>query len=179
MGHDQLPKGLRPPHGGAHHLVPLHPVAVVGKGNHIGSHGLHVRQGLPLLPHGDGAVGHHLNDGIPADDIQLCLQMGQIVGAGVQIGHGAHGGIPAPGRGPAAAGYGFLIRKTRLAEVHVHICETGKYGISVTGDLLRQGTIDGAATKDTVTNGNGLFPDLSVSIHVGIGELIPHTGSFP
>ena len=178
VGHDQLPKSFRFFHGSPHHLIPLHAVAIVGKSRHVRGHGIHIRKDLSLFSDGDGAVGYHLYDGIPADDVQLCLQVRQIVGTGVQIRHGAYGGVPAPRRGTAAARNGFLIGKTRLAQVHMHIGEAGKYGISVAGDLLCQGSIGGAGEKDTITNGNGLFPDLPVSIHIGIGELIAHTNSF-
>ena len=54
----------------------------------------------------------------------------------VQVGHGAHGGVPAPGRRQAARLQGLLIRKTRLSEMHMYITEAGKkeYIIRYPGD---------------------------------------------
>ena len=127
VGHDELMKPLGGLHGKAHLRLALHTSPVVGEGRHIGGHGRHVRQLLPQLATGDGAIGQHPDGGIPADQGQLLLQMGQAVRHRVQIGHGTHRGVSAVGGGLGAAGHGLLIRKARLTKMYVYINETGTY----------------------------------------------------
>ena len=126
VGDDELAQGPGALHGLPHETGILHPVAVVGEGDHIRRHGLQIGQLPSGLVHGDGAVGAHVDHGVPADDGQLLLQMLPAVRHRVQVGHGADGGVSAPGGGAGAAGDGFLIRKARFAQVHMHIAKTGQ-----------------------------------------------------
>ena len=126
VGHDQLAQGLGALHGLPHHAVVLDAVAVVGEGHDPGRQGLQVRQRPALFAHGDGAVGAHVDRSVPADDGQLLLQVLPAVRHRVQVGHGADGGVAAPGGGAGAAGDGLFIRKARLAQMHMHIAKTGQ-----------------------------------------------------
>ena len=125
VGGDQPAQRFCLPHRRAHHGVRLHAVAVVGKGDHISGHAVHVGQGFPGLVHGDGPVGEYADDGVPSEDIQLGLQVFDAVGHRVQVRHGADGGVAAPGRRQCAGANGLLIGKARLTQMNMHICEAG------------------------------------------------------
>ena len=109
MGHDEFPQGLGPQHGLAHGLLGLDPFAIVREGHHMGGQPLQVGQGLPLLPHGDGAVGVDVDRPVPADEVQLGLEVFQAVRHRLQVGHGADGGESPVGRGPGAGGDGLFV----------------------------------------------------------------------
>ena len=66
--------------------------------------------------------------GVPGDDLPLDVQGLQTVGDRVQVGHGAHVDVPAPGGGEGAGADGLLIRKPRLSKMNMNINETGKHG---------------------------------------------------
>ena len=102
VGHNHLAQRLGPEHGGGHHFLGLHPLAVIGEGDAVGGHALQVGQALAPLPHSDGAVGVDMDAGIPVNEQLLLFQVGRAVGDGVQVGHGAHVGVAPPGGGPAA-----------------------------------------------------------------------------
>ena len=127
VGGDDLvqPFGLR--HGGAHQLRALDPPAVVREPRRIRGHGFQVRQGLALLPPGDGPVGVDMDHRVPADDLQLLLQVLPAVRHRIQVRHGAHVGEAPPGGCQGAGADGLLIRKSRLSQMNVHINETGKH----------------------------------------------------
>ena len=82
VGHDGLVQLLCQLHGPAHHALGLDAFAVVGEAGHIRGHGGHVRQRLPGLAAGDGAVGVDMDPGIPANNVQLSIQMFPAVGYG-------------------------------------------------------------------------------------------------
>ena len=128
MGGDELMEALGLPHGPAHHVFVLHALPVVGKSDDQGGEGFHVRQLFACLVFRDGPVGVHPDPGGGADEGQFFLYVRRGIGHGVQIGHGAHGGVPAPGGGQGAGENGFLIRKTRLAKMHVHVAKAGENG---------------------------------------------------
>ena len=128
VGGDDLPQPLGLPHGLPHHGLALDAPAIVGEARRIGCHGLHVRQGFAPLAPGDGPVGVDVDRGVPGDDLPLDVQRLQAVGNGVQVGHGAHMGVAAPGGVQGAGADGFLIRKSRLSKMDMDINETGKYG---------------------------------------------------
>ena len=126
MGHDELAQGLGSVHGLLHLGRVLNPLAVVGKGHHLAGQPLQVRQGLPLLSHGDGPVGMDVDHRVPADEVQLGPQVRRAVRHRLEVGHGAHGGKASPGRRSGAGGNGLFVRKTRLTEMNMYIYETGK-----------------------------------------------------
>ena len=86
VGHDELMKPLGGLHGKAHLRLALHTSPVIGEGRHIGGHGRHVRQLLPQLATGDGAIGQHPDGGIPADQGQRCSRWGRLSGTGSRLG---------------------------------------------------------------------------------------------
>ena len=100
--HNHFAQRLGTEHGGGHHFFRLHPLAVIGEGNAAGCHALQVGKAFALLPHGDGAIGMDVDAGIPVNEQLLLFQMGGAVGDGVQVGHGTHIGVAAPGGGPAS-----------------------------------------------------------------------------
>ena len=119
-------KGLGPDHGLLHHPGVLDALSVIGEGDDMGGQSLQIRQSLPLLAYGHGAVGMDPDHGVPLNGLQLGPEMGQAVRHRVQIGHGAHIGIAPSGGGQGTGTNGLLIRKTRLTEMYVHIRKTGK-----------------------------------------------------
>ncbi len=137
---DQFAQRFRLAHRRAHHVRALHAAPVVGEGDDVRRQRVHVGKLAPGLVHGDRAVGIHADAGVPGDDVQLDAEVFGAVRHGVQIRHRAHGGITAAGGRQRAGADGFLIRKTRLAQVHVNICETGQYGqTGIAGANLRGG----------------------------------------
>ena len=69
--------------------------------------------------------------------VRLHLQVFGAVGGGVQVRHGADRSIAAVCRRPGAGQDGFLIRKSRLAQMNMYIRETGHY-INRDGDYASQ-----------------------------------------
>ena len=100
--HNHFAQRFGAEHGGGHHFVRLHPLAVIGESDAGGSHALQVGKTFALLPHGDGAIGMDVDAGIPVNERLLLFQMSRAVGDGVQVGHGTHIGVAAPGGGPAS-----------------------------------------------------------------------------
>ena len=65
-----------------------------------------------------------MDPGTPVNGPQLLVQGLPAVGHGLEVGHGAHGGVAAcRGRG-RTGGDGLLIRKTRLPKMDMNINET-------------------------------------------------------
>ena len=126
VGDDHFAQGLGLHHGRAHHIVTLHAPPVVGEGDALARHALHVGQLLPRLAYGDGGVGVDVDDGVLFDDGGLFSQMLYRIGDGVQVGHGTHSGVAACRRRARARGDGLLIRKARLTKMHMHIAKTGQ-----------------------------------------------------
>ena len=126
MGADYPIQRLRLFHGRAHHILRLHAPSIVGKTGHPGRHGLHIRKLPAHFAAGYGSVRNHLYTGVPADYIQLRPERFHIGWHRIQVRHGANCGIASAGCRQRACAYGFLIRKTRLAEMHMHIHKTGK-----------------------------------------------------
>ena len=124
MGHNGLVQRFDQQHGLPHHLPGLDAPPVVGEASYMGSHSRQVRQILALFTPGDGAVGIHMDSGVFPNEVQLYLQIRCVVGDGLQIGHGAHGGIAACGGSRRAGKNGLLIRKPRLPKMNVDIDET-------------------------------------------------------
>ncbi len=124
VGHDRPVQLFCQQHGPPHHLPGLDAPAVVGEAGNRRGQGPHIRQSLPLLPLGDGPVGIDMDPGVPPDGFQLHLEAVRAVGHGVQVWHGAEGGIPSRRRRRRAGGDGLLIRKSRLPKMNVNIYET-------------------------------------------------------
>ena len=129
VGDDQLAQRLCALHGLAHQPAVLYAVPVVGKGDHPVGKSLQIGDFLSPFAHGDGGIGIDGDTGVPLDDLALAAQVFRTVRHGIEVRHGAHGGIAAAGGGPAAGGDRFLIRKTRLAKVHMHVAKTGQKDI--------------------------------------------------
>ena len=125
MRHDNLAQALRFHHGSLHHLVPLYAASVIRKRHHMRCQGHHIRKPLASLPCRNGSVRKDADCGIPPDNGKLFPQMFNRVGCGIQIRHSAHCRKPAVRRRAAAVVNGLFIRKTRLAEMHMHIRKTG------------------------------------------------------
>ena len=125
MGGDDDVFGRRRAHRFAHHFPALDPAAVVGEGHAMAFHQVEIDQFLSEAPEGDGAVGEHPDEGVPVDCFLLHGQMRKGVRHGIQVGHRAHEGIPAPGGGPAAAADGFFPSLSRLTEMYVKVGESG------------------------------------------------------
>ena len=128
MGDDHLAQPFGLQHRLPHPLFALHTSSVVGEGDAVGSHIRQIRQALPFLLHGDGAVGVNV-DAIGRNEVQLLPQMVKRIGYGVQVRHGAHIGVTAPSRRRRAADHGLFIRKSRLTKMHMHIAKAGKNNI--------------------------------------------------
>ena len=125
VGDDHLAQLLGLQHGSVHHVVGLDALAVVGVGDDLVRHASQVSQFLALQAAGDGTVGVDMDAGACIDQVQLLLQMLDGIGSGIQVGHGADGGVAAAGCAGGTGHHGLLIRKTRLSEMHVHITKTG------------------------------------------------------
>ena len=120
----QPPAGL---HQGAHHALALDALPVVRKGNHPSGHPRQIRRLYPLFAHGQGAVGVHPAEAAAFPDQPFLFgQVIRRVRHRVQVRHGADVRVSSPGRRPAPGGDRLLIRKTRLAKMHMHIAKAGK-----------------------------------------------------
>ena len=116
-----------PLHKLQHKGAALHPLAVVGKADAKGGKLLQRRRLLPFFPHGKGGKGMYAHAGISFDYIQLLLHMRCAVRHRGKVGHGAYIGKAAAGGSRSAGGNGFLVRKTRLSEMHMNITECREY----------------------------------------------------
>ena len=116
-----------PLHKLQHKGAALHPLAVVGKAYAQRGKLLKGRRLLPLFPHGKSGKGMHAHAGVLLDYIQLLLYMRCAVRHRGKVGHGAYIGKAAAGGSRSAGGNGFLVRKTRLSEMHMNITERREY----------------------------------------------------
>ena len=105
----------------------------------MGRQCLHVRQRFAEFAARDRAVGDYLYAGALFNGVKLRLKRLYGVRHRLQIGHGADGAISAVSCGAAAGFDILLIRKTRFAEMNVHVRETGKNmeGIKAGRTILR------------------------------------------
>ncbi len=122
VGHDLAARPLHAEHRLAHERLLLHAAAVVREAGHLRSQCSEVDQlTAALLSAGDGAVGDHPHPGVAPDGLQLSLQVFRRIGRRVQVGHGADGGISAPGGRSRTRRHGLLGRESRLAQMHMHV----------------------------------------------------------
>ena len=128
---DDLMKLARLCHRRAHDVLILHAAPVVGKARDVRGHILHIAQRPPLLRHRDRPVRDHADAGIAVNRVKLAFQMFAAVRRGRQVRHRAHRRAAAVRRRARPRPDRFLIRKTRLAKVHMHIRKTGKNNRSV------------------------------------------------
>ena len=173
VGHDHLPQTAGLFHGLTHPALALHALAVIGKGDHPPRHGLHVGQLLPPLAPGDGSVRVHGDEGGAGDGLLLAAQRLPILRHGGEIGHGAQRGVAPPGRRRRAAADGLLIRKTRLPQMHMHICETGKnhHIPGINGNTGALGTDGG---HNTAGKKNILLPEYAVPENLTVPDTQQH-----
>ncbi len=125
MRGDQFMKPLCLPHRLAHQIVVLYASSIVGKGDHARRQILKIGKLFAPFAHADRTVGVNANARLFGNQLFLNSQMRNTVRHGVQIRHGAHGGIPASCSRCSAACNRFFIRKTRLAKMYVYIAEAG------------------------------------------------------
>ena len=177
MGHDELAQFLGLQHGLTHHVLRLNAAAVIGITADIRSHGGQIGQSFALLAAGDGAVRQNANVGGFADQIQLDFQMFGAVGHRLQVGHGTHGGVTAGGSGLSAGIDGFLIRKTRLTKMNVHINETWNNKTIVQFNDGKTFLRKGIGNNTTLADRNVLILEAAVRENGAAGQQQAHTGS--
>ena len=133
---DHLAQPRRLAHDRPHHVRALHAPAVVRKRDRLRCHAGKVSRLRAALADRQRTVGVHGDAGIAADDVGLNPQVRRAVRHGIQIRHGADGGVTAACRRLRPRADGLLVRITRLPEVHMHITEAGQQGIrNRTGQL--------------------------------------------
>ena len=114
-------------HGPAHQLRALHTAAVIGKACRQRRKKRKIGQFFTLLPPGDGRKGMNADHSLLLNQIELQVQVRRTIRHRIQIRHGKNIGISAPGRGGRAGADGFLIKKSRLSQMHMHIAKAGEY----------------------------------------------------
>ena len=122
---DHLAERSRADHGGTHHLLILYTAAVIRKRDCSRRKGFHVAQFPAVFIDRDGSIGKYVDDGFFPDEFQLFLHMLRRIRHRLQIGHRADCGKTAAGCRKRSGSDRFLIRKTRLSKMHMHIAETG------------------------------------------------------
>ncbi len=125
VGGDELAERLGALHRLAHQPLVLYAVPVVGKGDNERRQSFQIGKLASRLADGDGGVGADRDARVARDDRGLLAQMPDAVRHGVEVRHCAHSGIASARRGAAAARDRLLIRKTRLAKMHMHVAKTG------------------------------------------------------
>ena len=108
-----------------HHLFTLDAAAVVREGHAAAFEGVEVYQFLAFPLPGDGAVGEDGDDGVPVNGGLFYGQVLRAVRHRVQVGHGAHYRVAAPGCGQGSGTDGFLPGLARLTEVDMDVTESG------------------------------------------------------
>ena len=122
MGHHHLAEHLAVIHGATHHAGVLHAFAVVGERHGaVGNHVTHLGDDLALQAVRHGACRVHAALAHLGGAALHVFDHGAIVGHRVGVGHGAHAGEAAMGRGARAAGDVFLVLETGFAQMHVHV----------------------------------------------------------
>ena len=127
-------------HAGAHHAGGLDTVAVVGEGaGALDDHVADLGQGLALLAARHGADGAHVAQAGGVGAVDLVADLGAGVGDGVGVGHGGNVGEAAVDRGRGAGLDGLLVLEAGVAEVYVHVHESGNEVLVVGVDDLGAG----------------------------------------
>ena len=122
VGHDRLVKGRGAAHRLLHEFGGLHAAPVIREADDLGCQRLQVGQGAAAaLSLRDAAVWQHAHHGVAADQVGLHAQRLQRIGRRIEVGHGADRGVAAACGGGGAGGDGLLLRKARLAQVHMHV----------------------------------------------------------
>ena len=133
-------------HGSEHHVVPLHPAAVVGEGDAAALQRSEVHRLQALAAAGDGSVGEDLDAGVSVDDLLLEGEGLRAVGHGVEVGHRADGRVAAVCGGQRAGADGLLVALAGLPEMDVDIHEAGGNKLPAAIDGLGAGGLkDGRA----------------------------------
>ena len=113
-------------HAGAHHAGALDAVAVVGERHGaLHDHVADLCERLALLAHRERADRAHVAEAGVAGAVDLVADLGAGVGHRIGVGHRGHVGEAAVGRGAGAGLDGLLVLEAGVAEVHVHVHETG------------------------------------------------------
>ena len=140
VGHDRLADGRRTAHGLLHEGTLLHAASVVREGDRQRSQRLEIDQfAAPLLAARDGGIGQRAHRGVEADRLQLDGQVLRRVGRGREVGHGAHHGVAAVRGGGGTRRHGLLRRESRLAQVDVHVHQSGQHAEPPAIDHARPG----------------------------------------
>ena len=129
-------------HGAAHHGVVLHAAAVVGKGAAAALQRGNVHGLEPPAAARDGGVGEDLDAGVAVDDLLLLGEGLGTVGYGVEVWHGADGGVAAVCGRKRPGADGLLITLAGLAEMDVDIDKAGGDPFPAAIDDLRAGGLD-------------------------------------
>ena len=112
-------------HGPAHEPGILHAIAVIGEQAHAQrGHFGYGGQPVPLAAHSDGARGVHIARCRAAQRQHFLHHRGTVDGR-VGVGHGHHRAEPAPHGGPAPRLDGLGLLGTGLAQMGVHVDQSG------------------------------------------------------
>ena len=133
---------------GAHRLVFKDGLAVIGDG--YGSGALQSGEIGEFCATGaasGGGDGEHVHDGSAFGIPQPCNPFGG-VDHGCGVGHGADGGEASSGGSRGAAGNGFFVTLSGLAEVHVKIDESGSNDQAARVELLARAAANSVGQGD-------------------------------
>ena len=108
----------------AHHVVALHSAAVVGKGYGILPESFHVYELAPLAVDRDRGIGIDIDCRVFLYDVEFLPDVLHSVGSGVEVRHGAYGGISSHHRRGRSGEDRLLRFKARLAQMHVYVAES-------------------------------------------------------
>ena len=147
MAHKDLAEHLAVVHASTEHARTLHAATVVGEGDGaVGNHIAHLGHSLALKTAGhsarriDAAVADLGSAGLDE------LNDGAVIGNGVGVGHGAHAGEAALGSRAGAALDVLFDLVAGLAQVDVHVHQTGDEVL--TGKVADLGSLGGEVLAD-------------------------------
>ena len=144
VGHDNAVELGSVVHDAAHHAGTLDAAAVIGEGNGaVGHHVAHFGDDFALqaLGCGTGHMDTALTDSCCTGKDVFHTQ--GIVDDGIGVSHAAHGGETAMGSRTGAGSDIFLLLETGLAQMHVHVDQTGNGDLSahIAGFALFDGKV--------------------------------------
>ena len=147
VAHKDLAEHLAVVHAATEHARALHATTVVSEGDGaVGDHIAHLGHGLALKTAGHGA---RRIDAAVADLGSAGLNElhdGAVIGDGIGVGHGAHAGEAALGSSAGATLDVLFDLVARLAQVHVHIHQTGDEILA--GKVADLGSLGGEVLAD-------------------------------
>ena len=147
VAHEDLAEHLAVVHAATEHARALHAATVIGEGDGaVGDHIAHLGHGLALKTAGHGA---RRIDAAVADLGSTGLDElhdGAVIGDGIGVGHGAHAGKAALGSCAGTALDVLFDLVAGLAQMHVHIHQTGDEVLA--GKVADLGSLDGEILAD-------------------------------